>query len=588
MGSSWPLIMYCCLCKFESNVIHVSEELVFRFFDFIFSSHLAKFLFLIISLPEIQFCHLVTTLSLPPFTESWRLTRKRNHPEQGPGFELFSFVLHNPTWMEFVVKEIVFFDQKTTIILQNNNGPCPLLAIANVLLLKQIISLPSDCYNRRVITLEELITLLANYALRRASSSPVDHTASQTKMHTQSFEINEILEILPSLAQGLDINVKFTQGVSGYEFTNQIAAFDFFNVLLVHGWLLDEQDAATHDAIGDLSYNQVVEMIISKAETVKLLEEIKGEILLLEEEEQAAKDLKEIIAVEKLLLRNSENETGDAKAGENEDERGGKSWEKKEKKDEEEEKDSPSDDKEKEEKEEYSPRSREDSLMNSLSSKLENLREKKLILESKLNKIQIAREFIDATSAQLTYFGLEQLHSNLKASGFYCFFRNNHFSAAFFDGNQLYLLVTDEGFLKSNITWEKLGNINGDTEYADSHFITAELGSGVENAIGDDGGLSAAITESYRDQMNRFNENGKVEEIAVGTVVSIPSEVDIAVLPRADESRAAVLSSDEQLARQFQLEEDQYHRQQQQQEQQSRHDQQRQTKKKKQENCSIS
>ena len=65
--------------------------------------------------------------------------------------------------MEFVVKQILFFDSRINIILQNLNGPCPLLAIVNVLLLRQIVELPSSCANKRVITLDELVTLLANY-----------------------------------------------------------------------------------------------------------------------------------------------------------------------------------------------------------------------------------------------------------------------------------------------------------------------------------------------------------------------------------------------------------------------------------------
>lgn len=43
----------------------------------------------------------------------------------------------------YKVKFIDFHDRKVPIILQNENGPCPLLAIANVLLLRNNIQLPN-------------------------------------------------------------------------------------------------------------------------------------------------------------------------------------------------------------------------------------------------------------------------------------------------------------------------------------------------------------------------------------------------------------------------------------------------------------
>ncbi len=42
----------------------------------------------------------------------------------------------------YKLKRIDFFGRKVPIALQNENGPCPLLAIANILLLKKQIVLP--------------------------------------------------------------------------------------------------------------------------------------------------------------------------------------------------------------------------------------------------------------------------------------------------------------------------------------------------------------------------------------------------------------------------------------------------------------
>ena len=38
--------------------------------------------------------------------------------------------------------------------------------------------------------------------------------------------------------------------------------------------------------------------------------------------------------------------------------------------------------------------------------------------------------------------------------------------------NQLYQLVTDQGFLnESNVVWETLNNIEGDTQFVDGDFV---------------------------------------------------------------------------------------------------------------------
>ena len=44
----------------------------------------------------------------------------------------------------YKLKRIQYFKREVPIALQNENGPCPLLAIANVLLLRNQIKLPAN------------------------------------------------------------------------------------------------------------------------------------------------------------------------------------------------------------------------------------------------------------------------------------------------------------------------------------------------------------------------------------------------------------------------------------------------------------
>ncbi|EGV91218.1 Protein FAM63A [Cricetulus griseus] len=70
------------------------------------------------------------------------------------------------------------------------------------------------------------------------------------------------MTVLPKLATGLDVNVRFT-GVSDFEYTPECSIFDLLGIPLYHGWLVDPQSPEAVSAVGKLSYNQLVEKIIT-------------------------------------------------------------------------------------------------------------------------------------------------------------------------------------------------------------------------------------------------------------------------------------------------------------------------------------
>lgn len=59
----------------------------------------------------------------------------------------------------------------------------------------------------------------------------------------------------------------FFVGVTDFEFTSECIVFDLLKIVLYHGWLVDPQDEAAVKAIQNLSYNQVVEKMISTKES---------------------------------------------------------------------------------------------------------------------------------------------------------------------------------------------------------------------------------------------------------------------------------------------------------------------------------
>ncbi|KAI1889640.1 hypothetical protein AGOR_G00165030 [Albula goreensis] len=249
------------------------------------------------------------------------------------------------------IKWIKWKEENTPIITQNENGPCPLLAIMNVLLLAWKVKMPPMM---EIITAEQLMEYLGDYIL---DAKPKEISEAQRLNYEQN--MSDAMAVLHKLQTGLDVNVKFT-GVRVFEYTPECIVFDLLDIPLYHGWLVDPQMDDIVKAVGNCSYNQLVEKIIS--------------------------------------CKQSENSE---LAGEG----------------------------------------------------------------------YVAEQFLNSTATQLTYHGLCELTSSVQEGELCVFFRNNHFSTMTKFKGQLYLLVTDQGFLtEEKVVWESLHNVDGDGNFCDSEF----------------------------------------------------------------------------------------------------------------------
>ncbi|XP_030911764.1 ubiquitin carboxyl-terminal hydrolase MINDY-2 [Geospiza fortis] len=205
-----------------------------------------------------------------------------------------------------------------------------------------------------IITAEQLMEYLGDYIL---DAKPKEISEIQRLNYEQN--MSDAMAILHKLQTGLDVNVKFT-GVRVFEYTPECIVFDLLDIPLYHGWLVDPQVADIVKAVGNCSYNQLVEKIIS--------------------------------------CKQSENS--------------------------------------------------------------------ELVSEG-----FVAEQFLNNTATQLTYHGLCELTSAVQEGELCVFFRNNHFSTMTKYKGQLYLLVTDQGFLtEEKVVWESLHNVDGDGNFCDSEF----------------------------------------------------------------------------------------------------------------------
>jgi ubiquitin carboxyl-terminal hydrolase MINDY-1/2 len=153
------------------------------------------------------------------------------------------------------IKDIIFFGSARRILLQSKNGPCPLLAICNILLLRNVLKINGDT---RYISFGELVAMVSDWLFESNAAASGDGSGAADLQES----LSSCLEILPRLNIGLDVNCKFG-GTGDFEFTRELAVFDLLDIGLYHGWIVGKEDAAAHGLIGQLSYNQIVERLIA-------------------------------------------------------------------------------------------------------------------------------------------------------------------------------------------------------------------------------------------------------------------------------------------------------------------------------------
>mmetsp|Transcript_10256 Transcript_10256/g.33889 ORF Transcript_10256/g.33889 Transcript_10256/m.33889 type:complete len:551 (+) Transcript_10256:107-1759(+) len=403
---------------------------------------------------------------------------------------------------EFMIKRIRFHDIGTCMLMQNENGPCPLLALSNVLFLRGALTPPHPDLPK--IHISELTAMLAEYMLETNQPSETD---AELRANQQQ-NLQDGMSLFPKLQRGLDVNVKFN-AVDAFEYSEDLLLFDLLNVRLLHGWLLDPQDRATCAAVGNLTYNQVVERIIeyqspssgneqqaeapSGAPTAMMGEPVqpaaaqvhpKPEHQQEDEEFQRALALSMVVDGTAMAAPPAQSSpspsppadrgdqltdtgTGAAALGEGvpatrtEGEApsgsesalsfdpfptvpGSAAG------------DAPVAKKE--------PPSRPDDTVAAPSSRSRST-------ETIIREGLLLQEWLQGSASQLSYHGLERLHAELSESELCVFFRNNHFATLTKHAGELYLLVTDLGYAREPlIVWERLNQIDGDSTLCTSSF----------------------------------------------------------------------------------------------------------------------
>ena len=100
--------------------------------------------------------------------------------------------------LSFPVKRCTYLHRENVAVLtQNENGPCPLLALANALLLRGAISIHDDI---GTISFEELTSLIAGYMF---DQNPLSDAPEMRANQQQN--LTDCMALFPKLNRGLDV-----------------------------------------------------------------------------------------------------------------------------------------------------------------------------------------------------------------------------------------------------------------------------------------------------------------------------------------------------------------------------------------------
>jgi hypothetical protein len=410
----------------------------------------------------------------------------------------------------YALKRIKFFNRSVSIVLQNVNGPCPLLAIggrggrggprwpqrrhqrrpsrgapdpaatrpthapapplrpstppaANVLSLRNLLKLPGGA---RDISQERLVTMVADLLLEASRQCETAAGGSAAAAAHAAHAVSECFEVLAKLTTGIDVNVKFW-APTAFEPTREVSVFDLLGITLVHGWLVDPaRDARTAAVFGKRSYNELVELLLAAGAG---------------DESDAAAPAPGGGAAEMAGAGAAAAGAGGAQARPPADSNGGvagggaaaaaaacqsdediihalvdqivasvAS-------------------------EGAGPADADAPAANGPASGSETLgqpqQQQQQQQQQQAHDAAVVRAFMERHCSQLTAAGLAALAAELREHQLAVFFRNNHFSTAFKHEGHVYLLVTDQGYASEpDVVWERLDAVDGNTTLVDSGF----------------------------------------------------------------------------------------------------------------------
>lgn len=229
--------------------------------------------------------------SLPPRTSN-EVPPSRSRPQS----KSETYQIKNINWFDDTIKK----GRKSPILVQNANGPCPLVALVNALTL----TVPPQMTSNLVETLRTREQISINLLLEAV----FDELMSPRRADPDAAlpDMTELYDFMQGLQTGMNVNPRFiptpelveahrsksanTQIPGTFENTRDLKLYATFSIPLIHGWLPPQDDPA-YDAFSrqGSSYDEVQSLLFREEELEeKLSNESAG---LTEPEQQLYQDI---------------------------------------------------------------------------------------------------------------------------------------------------------------------------------------------------------------------------------------------------------------------------------------------------------
>lgn len=182
--------------------------------------------------------------------------------------------------MSFKLKRVEYLDSRTdtkrqiSIVTQNENGPCPLIAVVNALILRGDLDLSAS----DELSFQELVSSVGQLVLERWEERAIAEGGDLKR------NMDDCLALLgsSSMYAGMDMNVRF-DGVLSFENTRELVLFDMLGLRVCHAWI-PPSEIGIPDEVKQLTYNQVMDKLITeKSESTSAASEANTQFMLMQE-----------------------------------------------------------------------------------------------------------------------------------------------------------------------------------------------------------------------------------------------------------------------------------------------------------------
>lgn len=385
--------------------------------------------------------------------------------------------------------------QPVTILLQNANGPCPLVALINTMVLTSPATAAYTSGKER-ISVKGLLEYLGEVLLEKVSRS------EQSETNEMINDTDDVLRLLPKLVTGLNIDPMFDGQFSN---SPEMSLFRLYDVDVVHGWLINPESPISKLVIEAESYEHSQMLLVEASEIEarqakrKLeLSNSKGKSVTnnpIKDELAAAKVNSEAPATIKLV----ENVASPTDSSVTDKVAAPEATE-------------PSKPVEVTPAVDEPPKTEEGS--SPTPPKTFNLPGDERAAEDSLllTKVRAVKSFLNQYPTQLTEYGISFLNELLPPGNLAIFFRNDHFSTIYkphWTDQPLMILVADAGFRRQkDIVWQSLSSVNGQDNFYDGLFQISPYDMAQDPAteaarvsISDDQAVNEALDFEYARQL---------------------------------------------------------------------------------------